>query len=433
MSAKEGYSGRSEILDDDDSGLIHRTIERARWRKEKVWRRMLAFSNEKSTEPFQFLSRGRRVFDVVSIVTLVVFCIFATFWQMSAGSARRDRLEEVWKAKYFLDNGKKVLRNLSVDTWPMANDTWYEGQTDPYKHRWHMNCIERRGNLPPIFGRLTINPFEIFITYSITAIVHAFILLLSSIRCEFVFPNRKLNFKWRRKFKDSASNRHSVRYSNIYLGPTTRSLRELVDLVRAGKAKLDEPSRFLLSSYGRAFLNRVTARIHVSLQLYDDDLVRRHRRGTWTFFFINLISVCISMAAAYEDSGASDTCEVRTLLLAFLEKFSFTLLAAFAIASFAGVSQYSQLICVREKLSRLTEDEKFLISLIAANTDVEFRGVARSESSGYAKIMDPGDAEVFIPMHASLFAYKQARTFQNGSTRLYNETAPDEFGNYDMT
>lgn len=374
-------------------------LEKMQWRKEKWYRRLLNYLHSTPRdEPFHFLSRGRKMFDFVSILILITLAGATCTWQFNAGVERRDALAKVW-----------VEQHNSNATHPLAQ------------------CV-----LPTATHRVLM---EFFICIAITTTLHIGILLLSSVRCQLVFPLRRLNFKWRRKLPPVAASakRYEITTKPFQLAPTCRSLRECVAQVRLGSVPLDAPTRFLLSVRGRTFLNQACARLHDNLQLYDDELVRRNRRGTWTFFLISLICVTVSMAAAYEDPNVALNCSFRKLVLSFLERFSFTLLAAFAVASFAGVSHYNQLICVRERLHRLTDDERFLMSLIAANTTAPFRGVAPSFTSGYARLIEPGDTKVFQAIHASLFAYKMARTAQTGSTRMYNIQANDCFENYDMT
>ncbi len=412
---------------EDGSNVVSRAVERAQWKKEVTWQRLRGFLHHRSDEPFYFLSRGRKIFDIVSLVALIVAAVFCSITQFRAGELREKTFKEefhalvgnrtVSKIRSLIKTNPGLLRNqTSPATVARLQDIVTcvkEGKVETHRHRIILTAVVLTG-------------------WFISFLVHFSIYLLSKVKFQRVFPRRQLAFNWRRVLPDTAAG-VKIPYSPVYLAPTVRALRQMVNDVKEGTIPATAPTKFLLSANGRAFLNRATKRFNDKIQLFDNELVRKNRRGTLSFFFITLVCVSLGMTAAYEDSAASTKCKFRILLLAFMEKFSFTLLAAFALASFAGVGQYSQLTCVREKLCRLTEDEKFLISLIAANSDDPFTGVARSESSGYANIKVPGDTEVFVPMHASLFAYKMARTLDSGPIRMYNRNAPDSFGNYEMT
>lgn len=382
------WAAEPECDDSTDDNFISQFIERARWKKEKSWRHILDIVHKQPDEPFRFLTRGRRIFDIVSICALLVLVFITTFWQTSAGIARRERLKAIWRTKH----------NSAPDS-------------------ALMKCVKLTSR--------DVVLLEVIICYLITTALHIIILLISSIRTQLVFPLRKLNFKFERI--DSVPVSEYTEYPECvqYQLPTkTATNVEIIKWLRVNSVSSPHlATRFLLSAQGRRFLNRMCTRLHDSLQLYDNELVRRHRRGSVSFYLITVICVTISMAAAYEDSGASDVCDFSKLLLAFLEKASFTLLAAFAIASFAGCSSYSQLIYTREKLCRLTNDEKFVISLVAANTEAPFNGFSERDSSNfsitesgqvtafvpvsaYVRIKELGNVDVFIPLHNSLFAYR---------------------------
>lgn len=416
---------------EDGSNTMSRAIERAYWKKEMVWQRLGSFLHQRSDEPFYFLSRGRKIFDIASLIALVVAAVFCSFTQYNAGVQRETDFNAEFSHIVFNQTAKEIRDQLKSSSGIDKLREVY-GAESVTKLQDIITCVKDRnkeGNKQQI-----ILTTVVLTGWALSFLVHFTIYLISSIKFQRIFPRRKLGFKWKRQLPDQTPPTVRIPYSPVSLAPTVRALRKMVKDVKEGTVPVSAPTKFLLSANGRQFLNRACKRFNDKVQLFDNEMVRINRRGTFSFYLITLVCVSLGMTAAYEDSSATDKCRFRVLLLAFMEKFSFTLLAAFALASFAGVSQYSQLTCVREKLCRLTDDEKFLISLIAANSNEPFTGVARSESSGYAHIETPGDTEIFVPMHASLFAYKQARTLDNTSPmRLYNHNAPDNFANYEMT
>lgn len=103
---------------------------------------------------------------------------------------------------------------------------------------------------------------------------------------------------------------------------------------------------------------------------------------------------------------------------------SLTFIAVLAILAFAGFGTATDLMTCS---LRLKLDEKFLISLLA---DQDFHGFARTDSSGYAVIDVPGEENVFIPIHMSLFAFKEVRVGDSGDVHLYNKTYSDTVGNF---
>lgn len=346
---------------------------------ERKWQYVVTFLNKRPEEPFHFSTRGRILFEVITTFLLACACGFTSVWQIEAGLMRK------------CDTGTTIVKS---------------------------NILAVRGVLAGSWGA--------------TLLVHFTILLVSSVRFQTVFPYRKLVFnKFRRTVVDPDPNAPKIPIMRGRLAPTVRALRETVAKAKNNEVSLYAATQFLLSPNGRRFLNHALRRMRGKLQLLDGNLVRVNRKSaTFSFFLITLLCVTSSLAAAYVSERS---CQGRFLFIEFLDKFSFTLLAVFAIASFSGISEYSQIICMKVSLYRLTEDEKFLISLLAANTEEHFSGFAHSESSGYANIEHAGDTEVFLPVHMSLFAYKRAKTLGVGRLRTYNKEADDSEGNYEMS
>eukprot|EP00171_Calliarthron_tuberculosum_P021678 IDg21678t1 len=365
------------VFEHEQSMKADPPLERFLDSMERKWQSVVLFLNRRPDEPFYYSTRGRIIFECITTTMLLGLCGFTSHWQIHAG----------------LEYNRRLCKTTN-----------------------HASAV--RGVLAGAYGA--------------TSLVHFSILIISSVRFNVVFPFRKLNFsKYRRKIIDPHPNIQRIPVSMRLLSPTISALREAVSAAKRGEGPPYAATQFLLSQSGRRFLNRALNRMRGKLQLYDDVLVRVDRKSTtFSFWLVTQICVTSSMAAAYVE--VSD-CSVRLLIIAFLDKFSFTLLAVLAVAAFSGVAEYSQIVCLKESLCRLTNDEKFLISLIAANTEEPFTGFARSESSGYVNIEREGDKEVFMPMHMSLFAYKKARTNSEGECRLYDPKANDCPGNYDLS
>jgi len=171
------------------------------------------------------------------------------------------------------------------------------------------------------------------------------------------------------------------------------------------------------------------------LQLLDMHLVRIDDNQLLRQGILYLIVTVCSTASVASAYAESQNCSGRILVVNFMDKFSITLLTILAISAFAGLSEYAQLFCTFEEKFSLSDDECFLISLIAANTDQPFHGLAQTDSSGYANTEQLGPKSVFIPMHMSLFAYKKAKTKERGEYRLYYKTEKTDLdveGNYFM-
>lgn len=365
------------VADMHDDAMRDPPLERLVDNLERKWQQLVKFLNKRPDEPFYYATRGRLLFECLTTIFLLGLCGFTSLWQYNAGIQHNN------------------------DYCPSSS--YYAAV---------------RGVLAGAYGA--------------TFFIHFSILLISSVRFDVVFPLRKLDFsKYRRKLLDPDPNLPRFPVSLHQLAPTVRALRAAVDAAKSGDGPPYAATQFLLSLQGRRFLNRVLMRMRGKLQLLDGVLVRVDRKSTtFSFWLITQICVTSSMAAAYVEV---EGCKTRIIILAFLDKFSFTLLAVFAIVSFSGISEYSQVVCLKESLCPLTSDEKFLISLIAANSNEKFTGFARSESSGYAGIEGAGMKQVFMPMHMSLFAYKRARTAGDGELRLYNKDADDCPGNYEMS
>lgn len=271
------------------------------------------------------------------------------------------------------------------------------------------------------------------LTYFTTFIVQLAIYVAYSARFKKVFPKSELKFHiFERRIpplSQEASEETTIPYSRRNLKLTIHALRKLIKGVERGEKPLFSATKFLLSSEGKNFLNEACRRFK-KLQLFDNRLVRIDESQFMRQVLLWLgVSICCtaSVAAAYAES---QNCSGKLLFVHFLDKFSITLLTVLALAAFAGLSEYAQIFCTFEEKMPLSDDECFLLSLVAANSEETFRGIASSDTSGYANILHPGSKPVFIPIHMSLFAFKKARTVQEGTQRLYNKNAADCLGNY---
>lgn len=351
-----------------------------------------ALFSKGAEEPFIFSTRAKSLTELGVFCSLLLLLIFTSNWQLSEGRARNKQL---------------VCK-------------------DPVR-------------------------VGLALTYIVTAVVQLATYLMYSARFKKVFQRKELNYTFFRRNVDimppeftdeesppalpssSRSATPTIPYERHKLRPTIRALRKTVRLVERGDAPLLTATHFLLSEKGQAFLAEGCHRLQ-KLRLLDNSLVRidESQLARQVLFWL-VVNVCCtaSVAVAYTES---DTCSGKLLFVYFLDKFSITLLTVIAIAAFAGLVEYSQLFCEREEKQRLTEDERFIISLIAANSAEHFYGFARSPHSGYANLQQEGEKDVFLPMHMSYFAYKRARTAQDGgNVRLYGKSANDCVGNYYMS
>lgn len=285
------------------------------------------------------------------------------------------------------------------------------------------------------------------ITYVVTTVVQLAIYLMYSVRFKKVFQRKKLNFEFYQRILDidgdgapttaqatqAMAISAAIPYSRRKIRPTIRALRKIVRRVERGELPLMSATYFLVSERGRDFLDESCRRLQ-KLRLLDNSLVRiDESQLTRQIVFWLVVNVCATASVAVAYSESND-CYGRLLFVNFLDKFSITLLTVIAIAAFAGLVEYQQLFCEREERHRLNDDERFIISLIAANSTESFYGFARSSHSGYVNLQQTGETEVFLPTHMSLFAFKPAKTSEEtGSVRLYNKEADDCVGNYYMS
>ncbi len=335
-----------------------------------------ALFTKTAEEPFIFSTRAKTVSEISVFVALLFLFVFTSQWQISEGIARNRELE----------------------------------------------CEDRVKT-------------GLALTYFITLAVQFIIYLVFSARFKKVFPAEKINFVFfERKIPSSEEPENpedEIPYTKWNLKTTIRAVRSLLRQVSAGEKNLFTVTKFLLSQDGKNFLAESCQRLH-KLQLFDNRLARidegQFVRQVLLFLGVSCCSTA-SVAAAYAES---ENCSGKLLIVNFLDKFSITLLTILAIAAFAGLSEYAQIFCTFEEKNNLSDDECFLISLIAANTDEKFYGLAKSENSSYANIAQIGEKEVFIPMHMSLFVYKKARTIGDEPLRVYNQNANDCVGNYAM-
>lgn len=165
------------------------------------------------------------------------------------------------------------------------------------------------------------------------------------------------------------------------------------------KEKGDRPVLFLRSEYGQGFLHDIAFRVQ-RLQLLDGQMVRQEK---WRKLLLgSIISLCC-WAAVGGARLQAEKCLPANLAFGFMEIITITLITLIAASTFLGYSEYVHWIT--ETLTRhpLSKDEKFLISLLALNTNLKFRGFQATQD--YADVTEPGNVDAFIPMEGVLRAY----------------------------
>lgn len=182
---------RDEALDDGDGNWLHDKFE-------LKWLELTNFLRRYPTEPFEFQSRGRKLFDVASIVFLSLVVGVTGLWQVTAGIERQKRLETLWRTKYNSDQRNALYKCVWVSSW----------------------------------NRVV---FELFVCVAICATIHVLILLIASVRCKSLYPRRQLDFSWKRDLgltadELSAAKRHPMPGENS-------KLKVIVDTVNCVSSK----------------------------------------------------------------------------------------------------------------------------------------------------------------------------------------------------
>eukprot|EP00171_Calliarthron_tuberculosum_P005175 IDg5175t1 len=121
-------------------------------------------------------------------------------------------------------------------------------------------------------------------------------------------------------------------------------------------------------------LQELTEDAEKRLKLLDGVVIRRESWKPFLFAHINLLCTWMSFAGAYHNH---ENCDTGELVMSFFEFYSVTLIALISISTFLGVKEFANLCSVSLDRYPLTAEEKFLISLIAANSEKSFDGVSR--------------------------------------------------------
>lgn len=222
-----------------------------------------------------------------------------------------------------------------------------------------------------------------------------------------------------------------IRLHPINLEPTITDLRALVKKVESGTAPLDAPSTFLRTARGQTFLRRALRRIK-RLHICQGQLVRVHWARAYLLFNFVLFCNVVSLAGAYQATFKEKKCGVGALVFTFLNDFGLTFLAVISAFAFAGYSNYAELVGTSEEKCRLTDEEKFLISLVAANSDAKFRGLYSGEGKSYADVEEDGEVEAFLTLHSSLFAYCKPTVVGDGEVRFFDPDGTATLENYSV-
>ena len=179
-------------------------------------------------------------------------------------------------------------------------------------------------------------------------------------------------------------------------------LRELVQRVENNEVPFETPSAYLTSPEAEEFFKKATWRMKFFLKVVNGTVVRSRPLRAVLAFVVVLLSCSFSVAAAM---ATADSCTDTIVFFQFLEFFSLSFLTALGIMIFAGFNDYNRFRYMFVDVYPFTENEKFIISLVAANRDVQLNGFLREDFADYAKLGLEGDAAAFIPLHSSLLPF----------------------------
>lgn len=182
-------------------------------------------------------------------------------------------------------------------------------------------------------------------------------------------------------------------------------LRDLVTRVENGELPFHTPSAYLTSVESELFYTKAINRMKFFLKVVDGTVVRSRPFRAVLAFVVVLLSCSFSISAAF---STAESCAVTIVFFQFLEFFSLSFLTALGIMIFAGFNDYNRFRYMFMDGFPFTEDEKFIISLVAANTDVQLNGFAREDFAEYANLGLVGHSEAFVPLHKSLLAFSDS-------------------------
>ena len=203
------------------------------------------------------------------------------------------------------------------------------------------------------------------------------------------------------------SDKYQKRYKP---GDILSVMKQVQHLVQKGDGY--ELAELLKSSYGQDFLFDVAHRVR-RLRLRRGKMVRREK---WKMLLLNsVVSLCWWVAIG----GARvrvDSCNAAEWCLEFLEIITITLLTLVAVSNFFGCPEYINLMSESLSNNPLTQDEKFLISLLAMNTTIGFNGFKKTQT--YARIEKEGDIDAFLPMHEMCRVYIYSKKDANENAHV---------------
>ena len=181
-----------------------------------------------------------------------------------------------------------------------------------------------------------------------------------------------------------------------------RQLIFLVERVEKGEVPFHTPSAYLTSVESELFFTKAIFRMKFLLKVVDRSVVRSRPGRAVMAFFVVLLSCSFSVSAAL---ATAESCTATIVFFQFLEFFSLSFLTALGIMIFAGFSDYNRFRYIYMDTYPFTEDEKFIISLVAANRDFQLNGFVKEDFADYANVGLEGQSDAFVPLHKSLLPY----------------------------
>ncbi len=179
-------------------------------------------------------------------------------------------------------------------------------------------------------------------------------------------------------------------------------LRELVRRVEKGDVPFETPAAYLTSPESEKFFKRATRSIKFFLKVVNGNVAWSRPLRAAIAFAVVLVSCSFSISAAFSTAAS---CKGAMVFFQFLEFFSLSFLTVLGIMIFAGFHDYNRFRYNFVDTRPFTEDERFIISLIAANRDVLLNGFCRNKFSSYAELGTEGKADAFVELHESLLPF----------------------------
>ena len=194
------------------------------------------------------------------------------------------------------------------------------------------------------------------------------------------------------------------------LSDIVTELFKLVESVENKKLPLQTPSAYLTSNKSKEFFTKAASRIHFFLKVVNGNAVRSSPLRAVLAFVVILLSSTFSLLAAL---ATADSCKVTIVFYQFLEFFSLSFLTVLGLIVFTGFHDYDQFRYMPLDIYPLSKDEKFIISLIAANTNIQLNGFSQETFATYAKLDDEGKVKGFVELHDSLLLFKDFENEEN--------------------